>query len=98
MSWQKVFESGLPCEDIGIMVFSDKAIPLTSDGMGDDADAIAMWTGALMSMKHAICTKGNVYQVGGVASRDFTSILATAEAISFQRVESYVQLVELMNI
>lgn len=98
MSWQKVFESGLPCEDIGTMVFSDKAIPLTPDGKGDDADAIAMWTGALMSMKHAIGSQGNVYQVGGGASRDFTSILATAEAISFQRVESFVQLVELMNI
>ena len=97
MSWQKIFESGLPCEDIGTVVLSDRLIPLSPEGCGENADAIAMWTGALMSMKHAICDNGIVYQVEGGASRDYSSILEASPSIPVKRAESFGQLVELLE-
>ena len=98
MSWRKIFETGLPCEEIGTIVFSDKASPMAREGHENNTHAVAMWTGALMSMKNAISNNGAVYQVGGAASKDFTSILAASQSVSFQRVDSFTQLVELMNI
>jgi hypothetical protein len=98
MSWRKIFETGLPCNDIGTIVFSDKASPFSMADNGNNTHAVAMWTGALMSMKNAICNNGDVYQVGGAASRDFTSILTATHSVSFQRVDSFAHLVELMNI
>lgn len=97
ISWRKIFESGLPCEDIGTVVLSDRLNSLSSEEYGEDADTIAMWTGALMSIQHAISGNGIVYQVSTGASKDYTSILAASSTISFKRVESFGQLVDLME-